>query len=90
MLFMIIEKFHTGKLKMIYERFAEKGRLMPDGVSYIDSWITKVMTTCYQVMEGISKERIQEWISNWDDLSEFEIIPVVNSNEANAIALSGN
>ena len=74
MLYMIIEKFHAGKVRSIYERYAEKGRLMPHGVKYINSWITKDMNTCYQVMESISGEKIYEWINNWNDLSDFEII----------------
>ena len=89
MLYMIIERFHKGKVKMIYERVNEKGRLMPDGVRYIGSWITKDMNTCYQVMESLSEEKIQEWIGNWNDLSDFEIIPVISSEEARAITLSG-
>jgi hypothetical protein len=89
MLYMIIEKFHAGKAKAIYERFTEKGRLMPDGVKYIDSWITKDMSRCYQVMEAISEESIHGWISNWNDLSDFEVIPVITSDEAKARVFSG-
>ena len=89
MLFMIIERFHEGQTKMIYERFAEKGRLMPDGVKYINSWVTKDMNKCYQVMESMTEGKIREWINNWDDLSDFEIIPVISSDEAKAIVLSG-
>lgn len=90
MLYMIIEKFHAGKVKNIYERFAEKGRLMPDGVTYINSWITKDMKMCYQVMQSMNEEKLHAWISNWDDLSDFEIIPVISSDEAKAISLSDN
>ena len=89
MLFMIIERFRAGKTKMIYERFAEKGRLMPDGVKYINSWVTKDMNMCYQVMESMTEEKVREWISNWDDLSDFEVIPVISSDEAKATVLSG-
>lgn len=82
MLYMIIEKFQAGKVKMIYERFDEKGRMMPDGVNYINSWIQTDMSTCYQVMESDSKEKIHEWISHWKDLADFEIIQVITSSEA--------
>jgi len=82
MLYMIIEKFHAGKVKMIYERFDEKGRMMPEGVNYINSWIQTDMSTCYQVMESDSKEMIHEWIGHWKDLADFEIIPVITSSEA--------
>lgn len=90
MLYMIIETFHAGKVNMIYKRFGEKGRLLPEGVRYINSWITKDMNICYQVMESTSEEKIHEWISNWNDLSDFEIIPVISSEEAKAFTLSGN
>lgn len=50
----------------------KKGRLMPDGVKYINSWVTKDMDMCYQVMESITEEKVREWISNWDDLSDFD------------------
>ena len=82
MLYMIIEKFHAGKAKMIYERFDEKGRMMPEGVNYINSWIHTDMSTCYQVMESDTEEKINEWISHWKDLADFEIIPVITSSEA--------
>lgn len=60
MLYMIIERFRAGKLKLIYERFSEKGRLMPDGVKYVDSWITTDMSNCYQVIESSSEEKIHQ------------------------------
>lgn len=90
MLYMIIEKFHAGKVKMIYERVEEKGRLMPEDVRYVNSWITTDMKVCYQVMESSSENKIHDWISNWNDLSDFEIIPVISSDEAKGITLSGN
>jgi len=79
---MIIERFHTGKGKMIYERFAEKGRLLPAGVNYLDSWIKEDVSICYQLMRSDSVEKIHEWISHWNDLADFEVIPVINSDEA--------
>ena len=88
MLFMIIEKFHPGKVKLIYQRVDEKGRSLPDGVSYINSWIDENITTCYQVMESDAIEKIYKWIENWNDLTDFEVIPVITSAEARAKALS--
>lgn len=82
MLYMIIEKFHDGKVKALYNRFAEKGRMMPAGVQYINSWINEEVTVCYQVMESESIEGIQEWIANWNDIVDFEIIPVITSAQA--------
>lgn len=82
MLYMIIEKFQEGKVKALYNRFAEKGRMMPDRVQYINSWINEEVTVCYQVMESESIEGIQEWIANWNDIVDFEIIPVITSAQA--------
>ena len=79
---MIIEKFHPGKGKDIYKRFEEKGRMFPEGVSYIDSWITEDVSICYQVMEAETEEKLHQWISNWNDLADFEVIPVLTSAEA--------
>jgi len=82
MLFMIIERFHPGNEKKIYRRFEERGRMFPDGVSYINSWITEDVSTCYQVMEADTEEKIHQWILNWNDLADFEIIPVITSAQA--------
>lgn len=82
MLYMIIETFHPGKVKQLYKRFEEKGRLMPEGVQYINSWIDEDVTTCYQVMESDTEKKIYEWIQNWIDLSDFKVIPVINSSQA--------
>lgn len=84
---MIIERFYPGKVKAIYERFAEKGRMLPQGVSYINSWINESVTGCYQLMESESFEKLQEWIDNWKDLVEFEVVPVINSEKAKEIIL---
>ena len=89
MLFMIIERFYPGKVKQLYERFAEKGRMMPEGVEYVNSWIDSSVSTCYQVMKSDKQEKIDEWISHWNDLAAFEVIPVISSSEAREIALSG-
>lgn len=82
MVYMIIERFYPNKVKELYKRFEEKGRMMPDGVNYINSWIDEEVSTCYQVMESSSEEKLQEWINHWNDLADFEIIPVITSAEA--------
>ena len=82
MVYMIIERFYPDKIKELYKRFEEKGRMLPDGVSYINSWIDEQVSICYQVMESRSEEKIHEWISRWNDLADFEIIPVISSAEA--------
>jgi len=82
MLYMIIEHFHPGKVKKLYQRLDEKGRMFPPGLRYIDSWISEDVTTCYQVMESDSVDKLHEWIGNWNDIVDFEIIPVISSAEA--------
>ena len=82
MLFMIIEHFHAGKVKEIYKRFEEKGRLMPEGLHYVNSWIDEEIKTCYQVMESETEDKLMEWINNWKDLTDFEVIKVISSAEA--------
>lgn len=87
MQYMIIENFHAGKVGEIYQPFDEKGRMLPEGVRYINSWINETVTTCYQLMEAESPEKLNEWISHWKDLADFEIAPVINTEKARAIAL---
>lgn len=88
MQYMIIEKFHPGKLKEMYQRFDEKGRMLPKGVIYINSWIDENITTCYQVMESDSMEKLHQWTENWKDIVDFEIIPVISSDQARRKVLS--
>ena len=82
MLYMIIERFHPGKANALYERFDEMGRMLPEGVHYINSWIDEQVSVCFQVMESDTKEKLQQWIDQWNDLADFEIIPVITSAEA--------
>ncbi|MGZ8517627.1 MAG: DUF3303 domain-containing protein [Chitinophagaceae bacterium] len=82
MLYMIIERFHPGKVKDLYMRFEKKGRMLPEGVQYLNSWIDNQISICYQVMASDSDEKIQLWINSWSDLADFEVIPVITSAEA--------
>lgn len=79
---MVIERFKNGDPRPVYERFDQQGRLMPDDIAYIGSWITEDCSTCYQIMEAPSTEHLQPWIDNWSDLVDFEILPVLTSKEA--------
>ena len=79
MLFMVIEK--NKDAKAVYERFREKGRMMPEGVNYVASWTELNCDRCFQVMECDSEELLQKWASNWQDIVEFEFIPVLSSNQ---------
>jgi hypothetical protein len=79
---MVIERFRNGDAAPVYRRFRERGRLAPDGLTYIASWIDEPMRICYQVMECDDRALLDQWIANWTDLVEFEVIPVMTSAEA--------
>lgn len=83
MLYMILEHF-KGDPVPVYRRFRERGRLAPNGLSYISSWVTSDLQGCYQVMECEDRRLLQEWMDQWKDLVDFEVIPVVTSAEAAA------
>jgi hypothetical protein len=78
----VIERFRNGDAVPVYRRFRERGRLEPDGVRYVSSWVTADLTKCFQVMECDDRGRLAEWTSHWEDLVEFEIISVITSAEA--------
>ena len=82
MLFMIIERFRPGQAPAIYRRFRDRGRMMPEGVRYVSSWIDLDFQRCFQVMEAKSEDDLKAWTSNWQDLMDFEIIPVRTSADA--------
>jgi Protein of unknown function (DUF3303) len=81
MLFMVIERFHSGKLSLVAERFRNQGRMLPDGVVYHASWVDASGQRCFQIMEAPSGKLLEVWISRWSDLVDFETIPVLTSAE---------
>jgi hypothetical protein len=81
MLFMVIETFAEGKIAEIYARLAERGRMLPEGVVYIDSWVAADRSRCFQLMEAPEERLIREWTRWWEDLVAFEIVPVIPSLE---------
>jgi Protein of unknown function (DUF3303) len=84
---MVVEQFVRGA-RPVYERAAERGRMLPDGLVYVDSWIDESLERCFQLMETDDPALFDEWIANWSDLGEFEVVPVIGSAEATARALS--
>ena len=86
MLYMVIERFRNGDARPIYHRLREQGRMMPEGLRYIGSWITEDVTLCYQVMECDDRRDLETWMTCWSDLMEFEVIPVITSAAAQARA----
>ncbi len=84
MRYMIIERFRNGDAGPVYARFRAQGRLAPDGLTYVSSWVTTDLTTCYQVMECDDRRLLDQWMAAWDDLVAFEVLPVLTSAEAAA------
>ena len=82
MLYMIIESFKHGDPVPVYRRFRAEGRLAPEALTYVSSWVTADMTTCYQLMECEDRAVLEEWIARGSDLVDFEVVPVITSAEA--------
>jgi hypothetical protein len=82
MTFMIIERFKNGDAAPVYRRFGERGRMLPDGLKYIDSWVDHANARCFQLMECDDERLLEEWTAHWSDLVDFEIVRVMSSKEA--------
>jgi hypothetical protein len=82
MVFMIIEHFKDGDAAAVYARFRNEGRLTPPGLSYVNSWVTSDLARCYQVMECADRGLLDQWMTRWADLIDFEVVPVITSAEA--------
>jgi hypothetical protein len=81
-LYMVIENFKNGDAVAVYRRFRDRGRLAPEGLSYISSWVNDQLDRCYQLMETEDRALLDRWIANWSDLVDFEVHPVITSKEA--------
>ena len=79
MLFMVIERFRDRDARAVYRRFHERGRMTPDGLAYIDSWVEANCDRCFQLMECDDEHLLEQWAAHWRDLVEFEFVPVVTS-----------
>jgi hypothetical protein len=82
MLFMVIERFKNRDAAAVYRRFRERGRMAPDGLRYVDSWVETGFERCFQLMECDDPSLLDEWTARWQDLVEFEVVPVVTSKQA--------
>jgi hypothetical protein len=80
MLYMVIERFKDAPA--IYQRLREKGRMMPEGLGYVSSWVNLDFKVCWQLMQTEDFALFDRWIANWNDLIDFEIVPVRTSTEA--------
>jgi hypothetical protein len=85
--YMVIETFTQGA-RPVYERARDRGRMLPEGLRYVDSWVETGLARCFQLMETDDPSLFERWTSQWDDLGEFEIVPVLASAEAAARALA--
>ena len=82
MLYLVVEHFRDGNAVPVYRRFRERGRLAPEGLTYVNSWVTRDLRRCFQVMECQESTLLDKWMGNWNDLIDFEVIPVITSAEA--------
>jgi hypothetical protein len=81
-LYMVIEHFNGGDPVPVYRRFRDRGRLAPQGLSYVSSWVDTKFERCYQLMETDTPELLDEWMACWSDIVNFEVHQVITSAEA--------
>jgi hypothetical protein len=79
---MVIEHFKNKHAVAVYRRFRERGRMAPEGLAYISSWVDEALERCYQVMETDDRALLETWMANWSDLVDFEVYRVITSKEA--------
>ena len=79
---MVVENFKNGDAVPVYRRFRERGRLAPDGLAYLASWVDHKLERCYQLMETDDRALLDQWIAKWSDIVDFEVHPVMTSSEA--------
>ena len=82
MIYMVVERFKNQDPVPVYRRFRDRGRLAPEGLQYVSSWVDERLERCFQLMETDDRNLLDEWIANWSDIVEFEIYPVISSQEA--------
>jgi hypothetical protein len=79
---MIVECFKNQDPVPVYRRFRDRGRLAPEGLKYVSSWVDEKLERCFQLMETDDRKLLDEWIAKWSDIVEFEVYPVISSKEA--------
>jgi hypothetical protein len=85
MLFMIVERFKNGDPVPVYRRFRDHGRMAPEDVAYIGSWVTPDLSRCFQIMDAPGRTELDAWIAKWADVADFEVTPVITSAEAQTL-----
>ncbi len=81
--YMVIEHIAEGRLDEVYTRLEARGRMLPEGLEYIDSWLAKNTKVCFQLMRTNDYSLFEEWIAQWQDLVEFEIVEIGAKPTAN-------
>ena len=81
-LYIVVEHFKNNDVIAVYRRFRDRGRMAPDGLEYVSSWVDEKLERCYQLMETHDRLLLDEWMANWSDLVEFEVHPVITSKQA--------
>ena len=81
-MYMVVEHFRGGDAVPVYRRFRDRGRLAPNGLVYLESWVDADMRRCYQLMETGDRSLLDQWIAQWADIVDFEVYPVISSAEA--------
>ncbi len=82
MLYMVIEHFKDRDAVPVYRRFRDRGRLAPEGLTYVSSWVDSELQRCFQLMETADRGLLDQWITRWSDIVDFEVFPVMSSSEA--------
>lgn len=82
MLYMVIEHFRNEDPVPVYRRFRDRGRLAPEGLQYVSSWVDEGLARCFQLMETSERRLLDEWMTHWSDIVNFEVYPVVTSSQA--------
>jgi len=81
-LYMVVEHFRNGDAVPVYRRFRDRGRMAPEGLRYVSSWVDEKLERCYQLMEAEDRGLLDQWMSQWSDIVDFEVYPVIPSQDA--------
>ena len=82
MLFVVIERFKNQNATPVYDRFRDQGRMTPEGLEYLSSWVDTKLERCFQIMETADPKLMAEWTAHWSDIVDFEVVPVMSSADA--------
>ncbi len=79
---MVIERFKNQDATPVYDRFRDQGRMTPEGLEYVSSWVDTKLERCFQIMETSDPRLMAEWTAHWSDIVDFEVVPVMSSADA--------